>query len=137
MSRACYALRQPTREDATRWLRRKLAMVRDEAPPPKPRSLRAWLAGALRVDADELQPGLAVAVCLADGSLWLGDVLDADEAVFALAPWGVGDMTIALREVAAIKVVPEHTWAERQVVIEQQRRGEPAAVTLRNTQRNG
>jgi len=45
MTRPCYALRQPTREEQTRWLRKKLSMVRDDAPPPKPRALRAWLAG--------------------------------------------------------------------------------------------
>lgn len=126
MSRACYSLPAPTRAEATRWLRRKLAMVRDSAPPPKPRALRAWLAGALRIGVDELQPGLAVAVCLADGSVWLGAVREASEVEVVLALWGAEDMTIAVRDVAAIKVVPEHTWAERQAVIERQRRGEPA-----------
>lgn len=128
MSRTCYSLPGPTREEATRWLRRKLAMVRDSAPPPRPRPLRAWLAGALRIGVDELQPGLAVAVCLADGSLWLGDVRETTEDELVLALWGAEDMAVALCDVATIKVVPEHTWAERRAVVERQRRGEPADV---------
>lgn len=112
-------------------------MVRDEAPPPKPRSLRAWLAGALRIGVDELQPGLAVAVCLAEGSLWLGDVREARVDALVLAPWGAEVMTIAVRNVQTIKVVPEHTWAERQAVVERQRRGEPADETRAGNQRNG
>lgn len=133
MSKACYSLPAPTRDEATRWLRRKLAMVRDGPPPPKPRALRAWLAGALRIRPDELQPGLAVAVRLADGALWIGVVREVRETELVLAPWGASrDMTVALETVTAIKVVPEHTWAERQEVIERQRRGEPALVMLGN-----
>ncbi len=135
MSRVCYALRAPTREEATSWLRRKLRTVRDEAPPPKPRALRAWLAGALRIGVDELQPGLAVAVCLADGSLWLGDVREASEVELVLAAWGAGDLTVAVPDVAAIKLVPEHTWAEQRNVAERQRRGEPALVISSNNRR--
>ncbi len=133
MSRPCYALRQPTRQEATKWLRRKLAMVRDEAPPPKARSLRAWLAGALRLSPDELQPGLAVAVRLVvDASVWIGDVRDATETTLELLPWGAArEMVVAISDIAAIKLVPEHSWAEQQRVIERQRRGEPADVMVR------
>ncbi len=135
MSRVCYALRAPTREEATSWLRRKLAMVRDEAPPPTPRAVRAWLAAALRIGLDELQPGLAVAACLADGSVWLGDVREASEVEIVLAPWGAAELRIAVPDIAAIKLVPAHSWEERQVVAELQRREQPALVISSNKRR--
>ncbi|MBK8999580.1 MAG: hypothetical protein IPM35_27990 [Myxococcales bacterium] len=128
MSRVCYSLPAPTREEATRWLRRKLAMVRDEAPPPKPRALRAWLGGALRVGVEELQGEMVVAVFLADGSVWLGVVRETSEVEIVLVAWGAGDLMIAVPDIAAVKLVPAHSWAEQRIVAERQRRGEPTLV---------
>lgn len=128
LGRACYSLPSPTRDDATKWLRRKLAMARDDAPPPKPRALRAWLTGALRIGVDELQGEMVVAVFLADGSVWLGDVKEASEVEVVLVAWGAVDLTIAVPDIAAIKLVPAHSWEEQQIATDRQRRGEPALV---------
>lgn len=126
--RACYALRSPTQSEATAWLRKKLAMVRDAAPPPEPRPTGQWVRGALRAELDELQGGMSVLVELAGGETWVGDVRDVSETTLVLVPWGGDEMVIKLNSITACRIVPEHTWGERQVVAERQRRGEPAFV---------
>lgn len=124
--RACYSLPSPSRAEATAWLRKKLAMVRDEAPPPTPRPITDWVHGALRAELDELQPGMSVLVEVAGGETWVGDVRDVSETTLVLAPWGRGELLVECKSVRCIRLVPEHTWAEQRIVAERQRRGEPA-----------
>jgi hypothetical protein len=110
-----------------------------EEPMPMCRRKGHWLLHGLptvRVRSstgalDVIEPGVQVRVLVraANGSeaLWVGSIIAVSDDRFALAPWGMADaLTFRLSSVVRAGVIPPHTWAERQEVLQRQRRGVPA-----------
>lgn len=122
-----FMLRMPSQEQTTESLKQRLKVLRIDPPtktPRNPDSLKWCLPSALE-RPHMLCEGSNVSLLLVDGRVFVGELTMLHATGVILNVWGWRLLRISNRDTVGARVLLDHTYAQRQLAVDRQRRGEP------------
>lgn len=95
-----------------------------------PRSCRGPFVPAALSEVDTvLSDGFDVTICLRDGDVLVGGVVERSDDRILFRPWGAPSRWLALQDVRRASAVGSHSWADRREASRRQRAGLSAQGT--------
>lgn len=105
----------------------------DERSTPRPIDAFTWATPPGEYNFRNLAPGGDCAVLFPTGELWVGRCLEAEARALTIKLWGSGEVRrLRVRKGMRAGVLGPYDWAQRRLVMQRQRGGEPATtLTIR------